>query len=35
MNVVKKLGTSHNVYSFSIHSFLERIVVERVNDYLY
>ena len=31
----KKLGTSHNINSFSIHSFLERIVVERVNDYLY
>ena len=35
MNIAKKLGTSHNVDSFSIGSFLECIVVERVNDYLY
>ena len=34
MNVAKKLGTNHNVNSFSIRSFLERTVVERANDYL-
>ena len=29
----EKLGTNHNVNSFSIRSFLERTVVERGNDY--
>ena len=29
----EKLGTNHNVNSFSIRSFLERTVVERANDY--
>ena len=29
----EKLGTNHNVNSFSICSFLERTVVERANDY--
>ena len=28
----EKLGTSHDVKSFAIGSFLERIVVERAND---
>ena len=28
----KKLGTSHDVKGFAIGSFLEGIVVERVND---
>ena len=28
----EKLGTNHNVNSFSIRSFLERTVVERAND---
>ena len=30
----EKLGTNHNVNSFSIRSFLWRTVVERANDYL-
>ena len=30
--VAKELGTSHDVKSFAIGSFLERIVVERGND---
>ena len=29
----EKLGTNHNVNSFSIRSFLEQTVVERANDY--
>ena len=29
----EKLGTNHNVNSFSIRWFLERTVVERANDY--
>ena len=29
----EKLGTNHNVNSFSIRSFLERTVVERASDY--
>ena len=29
----EKLGTNHNVNSFSNRSFLERTVVERANDY--
>ena len=29
----EKLGTNHNVNSFSIRSFLKRTVVERANDY--
>ena len=29
----KKLGTNHNVNSFSIHSFLEWTVIERAKDY--
>ena len=30
--VAKKLGTSHDVKGFAIGSFLERIIVEIVND---
>ena len=30
----KKLGTSHDVKSFAVGSFLDGIVVERANDYL-
>ena len=31
----KKLGTSHDIKSFAIGSFLDGIVVERANDYLF